>query len=95
MLVVDEFAVECGLFLGRWSCSTLPCVATLYGPCLAALGPPLDRAVRSSLIICDHCCLPFTDAGTSFFIFSNELAVSSTVRSSLEMVDIRQCCGYM
>ena len=71
-----------------------PCVATLGGLCVATLGSPLDRVVRNFLIICNHCVLPFTEGGSSAFIFCSRSAAASIVRSSLDMVGILQCCGY-
>ena len=70
-----------------------PCVATLGGPCVATLCSPLDRVVCNFFIISNHCSLPFTDGGSSIFIFFSRSAAASTVLSPSDMVGIRQCCG--
>ena len=66
-----------------------PCSATLGGPCVATLCSPLDRVVRNFFIISNHCSLPFTDGGSSIFIFLSRSAAASTVLSPSDMAGIR------
>ena len=63
-----------------------PCVATLGGRCAGTIGSPCERAAPNLFIICNHCCLPFTDCGISFFIFANKSAAASIVLSSSDIV---------